>query len=65
MKIDVTSGGKCQFSFSDDGKAFDKIGSIFTTRAGRWIGSKMGIFALKTLQTNDSGYADFDWFRVE
>jgi beta-xylosidase len=65
LKMVVKSGGKCQFSFSEDGKDFKDIGATFTARAGRWIGAKMGIFALKTAQTNDSGYADFDWFRVE
>jgi beta-xylosidase len=65
MKVEVKSGGKCLFSFSEDGKVFNNIEMLFKARAGRWIGVKMGIFALKTTQTNDSGYADFDWFRVE
>ncbi|WP_374758071.1 hypothetical protein [Fibrella forsythiae] len=24
----------------------------------------MGIFCTRTTQINDSGYADFDWFRI-
>ena len=65
MKVEVASGGKCQFSFSEDGKKFERIGTSFKARAGMWIGAKVGIFALKSVKTNDSGYADFDWFRVE
>jgi beta-xylosidase len=65
FKMEVKSGGICRFSFSDDDKVFTAVGTPFTARAGRWIGAKMGIFALKTTPTNDSGFADFDWFRVE
>ncbi|HNW51178.1 MAG TPA: glycoside hydrolase 43 family protein [Prolixibacteraceae bacterium] len=65
MKVAVKSGGMCQFSYSEDGKKFKSIGKTFKARAGMWIGAKLGIFALKTTPTNDSGYADFDWFRVE
>jgi beta-xylosidase len=65
MKVDVKNGGQCQFSYSEDGKKFWNIGAPVKARAGMWIGAKMGIFALKTTQTNDSGYADFDWFRAE
>lgn len=65
MKTKVESGGLCTFSYSEDGNLFHPVGTTFTARAGRWIGAKIGIFALKTTPTNDSGYADFDWFRVE
>jgi beta-xylosidase len=65
LKVEVTTGGRCQFSYSEDGIEFNNIGTVFTARAGRWIGAKVGIFALKTTPTNDSGYADFDWFMME
>jgi beta-xylosidase len=65
MKVDVKSGGMCQFSYSEDGTKFKSIGKAFKARAGMWIGAKVGIFALKKTLTNDSGYANFDWFRVE
>ncbi|MBC7652059.1 MAG: hypothetical protein H7101_09955, partial [Deinococcales bacterium] len=32
---------------------------------GKWIGAKVGVFCTRQTQTNDSGFADFDWFRVE
>lgn len=41
------------------------IGEPFTARAGRWIGAKMGIFAVGPGRLHETGYADFDWFRIE
>ncbi|HEY6956476.1 MAG TPA: hypothetical protein VI385_14600, partial [Flavisolibacter sp.] len=40
-------------------------GEEFTAVVGRWIGAKVGIFCTRQTQINDSGWADFDWFRVE
>ncbi|RKD91094.1 glycoside hydrolase family 43 protein [Mangrovibacterium diazotrophicum] len=54
-----------QFSYSYDGKKFKDFGDEFKPRAGRWIGAKIGLFATSTSVTNDAGYADIDWFRVE
>jgi hypothetical protein len=34
-------------------------------RPGRWIGAKVGLFAVRSGPTSENGYADFDWFRVE
>jgi beta-xylosidase len=55
----------CTFSYSADGKDFKTIGQKFEVREGKWIGAKMGIFCRRPALLNDSGYADFDWFRVE
>ncbi|WP_080054329.1 glycoside hydrolase family 43 protein [Spirosoma aerolatum] len=65
FRVAVTDGATCQFSYSLDGKSFTKAGDPFQAEVGRWIGAKMGIFCTRTSQSNDSGYADFDWFRVE
>ncbi|GAB3882950.1 glycoside hydrolase family 43 protein [Spirosoma agri] len=65
LRVTVTNGAKCQFSYSLDGLSFTKTGDEFQAEVGRWIGAKMGIFCTRTTQINDSGYADFDWFRVE
>ena len=65
FRVRVNEGGICQFAYSTDGQLFHQIGKAFTARAGRWIGAKVGIFALKTQNTNDSGYTDYDWFRFE
>lgn len=65
LRVKVTSGGKCQFSYSLDGNSFNDIGEEFTAEVGRWKGAKVGIYCTRQTQINDSGYADFDWFRVQ
>ena len=65
LRVQVSKGATCQFSYSVDGQNFTKAGDGFQAEVGRWIGAKMGIFCTRTTQINDSGYADFDWFRVE
>ncbi|AYQ32719.1 glycoside hydrolase 43 family protein [Runella sp. SP2] len=64
LRVKVSQGGKCQFSYSTDGERFTDCSGVFTAEVGLWIGTKMGIFCTRTTQINDSGYADFDWFRV-
>ncbi|HQT91620.1 MAG TPA: glycoside hydrolase, partial [Candidatus Kryptobacter bacterium] len=64
LRVSVTAGAVCRFSYSLDGIRFDYIGEDFGAKPGRWIGSKLGIFCTSTTRINDSGYADFDWFRV-
>ena len=56
---------KCTFSYSIDGKTFTKIGVPFAAKKGKWIGAKVGIYAVRKGKTYESGYADFDWFRIE
>jgi len=65
LRVFVTKGAKCNFYYSTDGKIFTKVGDEFTAVVGRWIGAKVGIFCTRETQINDSGWADFDWFRME
>ena len=58
-------GAKTYFSYSVDGINYIDIAEPFQAVAGKWIGAKIGIFAVRNSQTNDSGFADFDWFRFE
>jgi len=55
----------CTFSYSMDGEVFSPIGEAFTAREGLWIGAKVGLYCSRPKASNDSGYADVDWFRVE
>ncbi|HRZ99065.1 MAG TPA: glycoside hydrolase, partial [Paludibacter sp.] len=55
----------CTFSYSIDGKTFTVIGTDFAAWEGKWIGAKVGIFCQRPQPLNDSGYADFDWFRID
>ena len=64
LHADVKVGAIVNFSYSLDGKQFNKLGNEFTARAGKWIGAKIGFFALKNEKKNDAGSIDIDWFRV-
>lgn len=65
LRVSVSKGAKCQFSYSEDGQKFTVAGAEFQAAVGQWIGAKMGLFCTRDVKINDSGYADFDWFRVE
>lgn len=64
LRVTVAKGGKCSFSYSFDNISFQSAGEAFQAEPGRWIGAKAGIFCTRDAQTNDSGYTDYDWFRV-
>ncbi len=64
FRVTVDSNAICQFSYSFDGNNFIDAGKPFTAEHGRWIGAKVGMFCSSKIKTNDTGYADFDWFRV-
>lgn len=63
LRVEVSKGGMCQFSYSEDGDNFTPVGEKFPAVEGKWIGAKVGLFATRETQINDSGFADFDWFR--
>jgi beta-xylosidase len=64
FRVTVGAGAEVSFSYSTDGEAFIEAGDRFRAREGIWIGAKIGFFAIRTGYTNDSGYADIDWFRI-
>ena len=63
LQVTMKVGGGCTFSYSTDGQKYTDAG-IFQATEGQWIGAKVGLFCTRQDQTNDSGYADFDWFRI-
>ena len=65
FRVHVEKGAVCNFSFSKDGQNFTSIGRPFKAREGRWIGAKLGFYALREGVINDAGSADIDWFRIE
>jgi len=65
FRIKVREGARCRFSYSFNGKTFTDVGDEFTAEVGKWKGAKTGLFCTRETTTNDAGYADFDWFRVE
>ena len=65
FRLVVKNGAECRFSYSLDGTSFTSLGNVFKAREGRWIGAKVGLYALRDGVINDAGSADIDWFRVE
>jgi len=63
LKITVEKGGVCTFYLSKKGKRFKQIGERFTAQEGKWIGAKIGFFAMREGITNDSGSLDIDYIR--
>ena len=61
LRVIVSDRGLSRFSYTTDGTNFVPIGEPFTARQGRWIGAKVGRFALGSVPAP----ADFDWFHVE
>jgi beta-xylosidase len=65
LRVKVAMEAKCNFSYSIDGKTYTNVDETFQAEVGRWKGSKIGLFCTREDKTNDSGYGEFDWFRVE
>lgn len=65
FRVKVSKGGIGEFSYSEDGAHFKSIGEKLVAKPGRWVGAKVGLFCTRTVKTNDSGFADVDWFRFE
>ncbi|HEY0862974.1 MAG TPA: glycoside hydrolase 43 family protein [Lacunisphaera sp.] len=60
LRVTVTEGGQCRFSYSLDGKTFTPLGEPFTANVGRWVGAKAGLFAAG----DRAAHADYDSFLV-
>jgi beta-xylosidase len=64
FRVAVTKGGACQFAFSENGNQFTDVGDKFTAKPGRWVGAKLGMFYTRNSKTNDGGFANVDWFKI-
>lgn len=62
--VKVEAGAVCNFAYSTDGEMFYPVGKPFKASQGRWIGAKLGFYALRNGIINDAGSADIDWFRI-
>lgn len=65
LRVTVIEGGLCKFSYSQDGTNYTDAGANFVAHQGRWKGAKVGIHCSRDGITNDSGWTDFHWFRVD
>ncbi len=65
LRVKVDTENLCQFEYSLDNKNFIGIGKEFRAKEGVWIGAKVGLFCINPNMMESTGYANFDWFRVE
>lgn len=63
LRVRVDEHAGCTFSYSTDGKIYLPIGNRFNAVKGRWIGAKVGLFAVNPNINISKSYADFEWFR--
>ncbi len=64
LRVEVAKGGSCRFSYSEDGVKYIAVGEKFKARQGKWIGAKVGLFAVQPAGKNMRGWIDADWFRI-
>ncbi|MDF2960274.1 MAG: glycoside hydrolase family 43 [Paenibacillus sp.] len=69
LRVAVSEKAECRFSYSTDGEHYEAIGEGFKAREGRWVGAKVGLYAIGSKDavsaTASAGYADFDWITFE
>lgn len=59
LQLDIINN-KNQFFYSLDNKTFTPVGENFTTSAGNWKGTRIGLFSYNEL--DNAGTASFNWF---
>lgn len=65
LKVAVSApDAMCQFSYSENGRNFKKLGAPFKARVGKWIGAKVGLFSISTPEASRGGYTDVEYFRI-
>lgn len=60
----IVDGGKATFAYSLNGKTYKAAGEQFTMREGKWVGAKVGLYAIDNNEKSDAGLLDADWFRI-
>jgi beta-xylosidase len=66
LRMTLSPGGKCDFSYSIDGVDYQVIGRTVSTDEGKWIGAKVGLFCHRPFENaGEPGYADYEWFDVD
>lgn len=63
FSVKIQAEGNATFYYAQDGNNIVEVAK-FKAVEGQWIGAKLGLFCTRDKQINDSGYADFDWFRI-
>jgi beta-xylosidase len=62
-RLDFAPEGLCTFAVASGTGEFVALKSSFQAKPGRWIGTKVGLFAFALEPGASEGHADFDYFR--
>lgn len=65
FNINVEKGLIRDFGFAEKDEKFKSVTLAMNMKPGRWVGTKIGFFMLRTNKTNDAGFVDIDWMRFE
>lgn len=65
LRVQVRPGALCTFSYSKNGTEYMDIDVPFTAQKGKWVGAKTGLFVNRNNITNNAGYVDVQWWRVQ
>ncbi len=63
LRIAVADGGLCSFSFGSANGPPRPVTHTFQAQAGRWVGARVGLFAVRAGTDGGSAHADFAEFR--
>lgn len=63
LRLELAVGGVCEFSYATGRESFTHVPDRFVAGPGRWIGAKVGVYALTADGAAPAGCADFDYFR--
>jgi len=64
FKVEMVQPGTCTFYYRFDGDSYQSIGEQFSAQPGKWIGAKVGLYALKSSEEKNS-WAEIDYFRID
>jgi beta-xylosidase len=65
FRIDFEDGECDLFQYAIGNKQAEDIPFVLKMKPGKWVGAKIGMYYTRSALTNDGGYADIDWFRLE
>ena len=65
LKVSVAKNAIASFSYSEDGMSFTNLPDVFIAKPGKWVGAKIGLFSSSALKSNNAGYTNVDWFKIE
>ncbi|MFL5607809.1 MAG: glycoside hydrolase 43 family protein [Gemmatimonadaceae bacterium] len=68
LRVAIDSLARCRFAYTLDGRRWHEIGDTFQARPGRWVGAKIGVFAVRPHHADaaisTAPVADFDFFHL-